>query len=287
MGSYHDEPATAARGPSPISTNGGPHQSRSSTSSNDPSPASASRRTLIRGQSKDDLPKGPALEIIAKGPAVPISQLAPDASNAKLFQTPILLADDLRDSTPSKIDPYIASRQSSDGQHAKRKLGGLERSQASGALDVPLSSSLPTSSPLDGGGELFEPNDQRSNSEMGHYSDMQAYRHISPERHRHREKPTDARKSYHPTLGTVPASPANPPAPEHATPSRGDNTSRVKISGPMGGTPIPAGYKFGAPPETSGLSRDERKEKAKSRSFWGFGKGPGMWHTVFFHLIVS
>jgi RalA-binding protein 1 len=49
---------------------------------------------------------------------------------------------------------------------------------------------------------------------------------------------------------------------------------RAKISGPINGAPIPAGYKFGgkdAPSESSASSND-RREKAKSRSFWNFGR---------------
>ena len=58
---------------------------------------------------------------------------------------------------------------------------------------------------------------------------------------------------------------------------RVDAHGKVKISAPMNGTPIPAGYKFGGkdapPPEQSS---SDRREKAKSRSFWGFGGKHGM-----------
>ena len=62
-----------------------------------------------------------------------------------------------------------------------------------------------------------------------------------------------------------------------------DQNGKVKISGPIGGAPIPAGYKFGA----SGKDKDkdaaeqstpgsDRREKAKSKMFWGFGRPNGM-----------
>jgi len=62
-----------------------------------------------------------------------------------------------------------------------------------------------------------------------------------------------------------------------------DQNGKVKISGPIGGAPIPVGYKFGA----SGKDKDkdaaeqstpgsDRREKAKSKMFWGFGRPNGM-----------
>jgi RalA-binding protein 1 len=42
----------------------------------------------------------------------------------------------------------------------------------------------------------------------------------------------------------------------------------------MNGIPIPAGYKFGGKdaPSESSTSSNDRREKAKSRSFWNFGR---------------
>lgn len=62
-----------------------------------------------------------------------------------------------------------------------------------------------------------------------------------------------------------------------------DQNGKIKISGPVGGAPITAGYKFGA----SGKDKDkdaaeqsipgsDRREKAKSKMFWGFGRPNGM-----------
>lgn len=268
MGTYNDD-STPAFTPtqalqvntSTTITQSSATQPRSSTSStspfgaNDTTPNANARRPVMRGMSKDD---------ISRGPAVPLSQLAPDPSNMKLFQAPA--SDELRPSSPTKtIEPSPIDRTApsiTDMDTVKRTL----------ATDAPLSSSLPASSPLDGAaiGEF------RSNSEMGHYPDMQGRpsaegRHalVSPDRQRPRER---ERKSYHPsvqssTTAVSSTSHEAPPAPE-GTPAR------AKISGPVGGTVIPAGMKFGGKDAPSGPgSAAERREKAKSRGFWGFGKG--------------
>ncbi|KAK7679451.1 hypothetical protein QCA50_017505 [Cerrena zonata] len=94
---------------------------------------------------------------------------------------------------------------------------------------------------------------------------------VSPEVQRKRDK----RRSVNP-LKPAPASiPEHEPSPEREDPHtpRVDSHGKVKISGPMNGTPIPAGYKFGKeppPPDTSPAI--DRREKAKSRTFWGFGR---------------
>jgi RalA-binding protein 1 len=220
--------------------------------------------------SKDDMPKGPTLEI-AKGAAIPLSQLPPDASNAKLFNTPNL--GDLRNESPIKESPTDGSASA----NAKRLLLGNQ-----GGNDAPLSSSLPTPSPLDGvHGELLEVAGQRSNSELGHYPDTQGNhrdRHSSPDRQRGRE-----RKSYHPTLQVVASSPAEDrtPTPDPATPLRTNPNGKVKISGPINGTPIPLGHKFGKElqPEAATSTTADRERKAKSRGFWGFGRPYGECHV--------
>jgi RalA-binding protein 1 len=62
--------------------------------------------------------------------------------------------------------------------------------------------------------------------------------------------------------------------------------SKVKISDPIGGTPIPAGYKLGdkdtfALDASAAAAANDRREKAKSRSFLGgFGRSGGS--TFFF-----
>ena len=62
-----------------------------------------------------------------------------------------------------------------------------------------------------------------------------------------------------------------------------DQNGKVKISAPIGGAPIPPGYKFGVggkekdkdPAEQSTPSSD-RRERAKSKMFWGFGRPNGV-----------
>ncbi|KAJ7604044.1 signal transducer [Mycena polygramma] len=141
----------------------------------------------------------------------------------------------------------------------------------------PQPSSLPDSSPLaTAAAAPFPPEGayQRASSEQGYYPDMQngtpRRRQHSPEQHRQREGPA---KGFQPTLNTPAAPPDRAPSPEKPE-------SKVKISGPMGGAPIPAGYKFGgkdAPPpdNAAAAAANERREKAKSRSFWGFGRQGG------------
>ena len=203
---------------------------------------------------------------------MPISQLAPDASNMKLFQAP--QHEELRSSSPSKSMDQ-GSGGYDDGDHARRI---LDKGQP--PVDIPLSSSLPTSSPLNAPTGLIEVANQRANSELGHYPDLQEQRdgrqgHGSPERHRARDQ-YRGRKSFHPTLNTVASTPNTPKSNDQDpvdTP-RADAHGKAKISGPLGGTVIPAGYKFGGKdaPAESGPSAADRREKAKSRSFLGFGK---------------
>jgi RalA-binding protein 1 len=269
MGTYNEEPGSAL-GASPISTNPSSSQNgnvapRSSTGSTSPFDSThTTGRRPARGLSKD--------EMISKGPAVPINQLTPDASNAKLFQTPP--SDDFRPSSPARSVPTDSpiDRQGgfgySDAQNAKRL---LERGQQANSLPdaaSPLSSSLPTSaSPLETASGSLVPIGQRANSSLGHYSDAQDHRAAGNGQHR---------KPFHPTLNIV-ASTMATPNDRAASPEKLGIDGKVKISAPINGTIIPAGYKFGgkdAPAETS-VAANERRERAKSRSFWGFGRPNG------------
>ncbi|KAL0579280.1 Rho GTPase activating protein [Marasmius crinis-equi] len=263
-GAYSEEPVTY--GPSPS-------QPRPSTSNDAPTP-----RKPIRAMSRDDIP-------ISKGPAMPLSQLPQDANNAKFFQGQPGPTEDLpRSSSPSKPVDIQQPHGFSDSHTAKRI---LERGQGQ-------PSSLPDSSPLSSQASLE--NGQRSNSELGHYPDLRPTgaagagaqqqqpqphsRHRSPERHRR-----DHLKQY-PHINTVDASSsptASSPSDREPVPSPEkdkDPNGKMKISGPLNGAPIPAGHKFGgkdptpeppAPPAPTTSSAD-RREKAKSRGFWGFGK---------------
>ena len=274
-GTYSEEPVRY--GPSPIAVNPSAHQngslSRGSTSSSD---GPSSSRRPVRGLSKDDIS-------ISKGAAVPISQLAPDHSNAKLFQQAPQPDDYTRSSSPTKsMEPSptdnsgVVAAFEAHNRNARRI---LERGQGQ-------PSSLPDASPLSSASPF--PSDpsvgafgQRANSELGHYPDLHDHlssrpnRQVSPERHRTRD-PHAERKSFHPTLNVVQSSSvASSPVDRIPSPDKLDVNGKVKISGPMNGTPIPSGFKFGKDvPSVSEAAAAERR--AKSRSFWGFGKATGI-----------
>lgn len=288
-GTFNDDPTTSTSvGPSPISVNvnvppgqglGSGGQPRSSTSSNQDSMLNTPNgKRSTRAMSKDD---------ITHGAAVPISQLTQDASNAKLFHSaPIPEATEVTHSytstaSPTKsVDPSTSGeREHYTAEETARRI--LERGQSGTGSSEQLSSSLPTSSPLEGAsGNLVS---FRANSELGHYPDLHRgshpkYEPFSPEQNKSREQRRD-RKSVHPGLSAITSSPTTAAFGERAaspevsvTPLK--NGERTKISAPMNGAPIPAGYKFGskdAPSESSAFSSD-RREKAKSRSFWNFGR---------------
>ena len=244
-GQYNEEQVAIAASsvtPSPISAvqQNSMREPRSSTSSNPPTDILS---TPMRRAAKD--------VFIAKGPAVPLSQLAQDNNNAKLFNTPVY-PDDAVSSSP-----------------AKSSLGPSDS-------DVPMSSSLPVSSPLVEEPDIAPALNLRSNSELGHYSDIdQRAVGRSPEQLKRNKMKRMSMKQ--------PSIPERSPSPEKDlnTP-RVDTHGKVKISGPMNGTLIPAGYKFGAkevlPPEQPpSMPTTDRREKTKSRSFknWGFGKSHG------------
>ncbi|KIK81295.1 hypothetical protein PAXRUDRAFT_832952 [Paxillus rubicundulus Ve08.2h10] len=263
---------SVSTGLSPISVNGsqtqsvGSAQPRSSTSSNQDTVATPNGKRAIRGMSNDDFSRG----------------IVPDANNAKFFQsTPhpgSVSIDESYPASPTKLVHTTERDQLSAEENARRL---IERGRSA---EPPLSSSLPTTSPLEGASQGLVA--LRSSSELGHYTDMDrrgAYPkqgRTTPEPGRSREGRRD-RKSYHPGLTAVSGSPTRAvflervPSPDvGSTPLRGnDPNGKVKISGPLSGAPIPAGYKFGgkdAPAE--GTSSSDRREKAKSRSFWNFGR---------------
>ncbi|CAE6418033.1 unnamed protein product [Rhizoctonia solani] len=157
-------------------------QSRASTSSFQEQ--QQPRRT--RAMSKDE---------ILKGNALPISQLAQDASNAKLFQAP---------PPPPELGPKVGAA----------PIPIENRNTANTAdQDAPLSSSLP--SQLDVMmGQSQQPG-QRSNSELGHYPDMvpppmrklnRASYHPSAQQHQERAPSPDKVKISGPMNGApIPA----------------------------------------------------------------------------------
>ncbi|CDO74684.1 hypothetical protein BN946_scf184671.g7 [Trametes cinnabarina] len=256
-GTYNDEQGPVSSnvgGPSPVAMSSAAQsgQPRSSTSS---TPSTDSQTTPTRRSTKEI--------VIAKGPAMPISQLAPDSSNAKLFSSTSY--SDLASSSPAKsIAPSIAPS-------VAERLEG----------DVPMSSSLPVSSPLVEEPETSIALGQRANSELGHYPDLVDQRAASSRSPEQIRRNKDKRRSMKPMK--TPSIPERSSSPEKdATPNtpRVDAHGKVKISGPMNGTPIPAGYKFGKdapPPEQPPMpsSTRDRAEKTKSRTAfkgWGFGR---------------
>ena len=256
-GTYTEEPVVKF-GPGPTAAYQTGSQPRTSSSSVD----SPSSRRPHRGLAKDEIS-------ISKGAAVPISQLPQDQINAKLFQpaAPPTLDDYPRSASPAKAVAEPDRGGTDPQNYNARRLA--ERGQPS---------SLPDSSPLSSA-TPFMPDPslvgQRANSELGHYPDLQGgllKRQLSPERHRTRDM-HDKQRPYHPTLTAGAPSPS-PVSPVDRIPSP-DKLEKVKISGPLNGVPIPSGFKFGgkdkdagAPSETAAAER-----RAKSRSFWGFGKG--------------
>ncbi|KAJ4473739.1 hypothetical protein J3R30DRAFT_3511370 [Lentinula aciculospora] len=243
-GTYSEEPVAYA--PAPIAPPPPPPYVNTT-----PQPPSGVPRTSLsadprkpsRSFSKDD--------IGVEKRAIPLSQLPQDATNAKLFSRPS--QDDYsHSSSPSKsiAAPVVDPRNPEWPQQGQP-------------------SSLPDSSPLSNPPPSLDPG-QRANSEMGHYPDVQTVRaqqqRQSPELYRHRGESSKQSQ----------VSPGGPlltdrvPSPE--------KMDKVKISAPMNGAPIPAGYKFGkdTPSEASLTpSASDRREKAKSRSFWGFGRPGG------------
>ncbi|KIK61548.1 hypothetical protein GYMLUDRAFT_198945 [Collybiopsis luxurians FD-317 M1] len=260
-GTYTEEPVAYGITPSNAAA---PQQNQPANGASSSGTARASMSSAAdpvkkpsRGFSKDDIP--------AEKRAIPLSQLPQDASNAKLFSRPS--QDDYNsyaNPSPSPSKPITVQGQTE-----------RERLQQGGQP-----SSLPDSSPLSNPPPMVDPG-QRANSEMGHYPDIQTLRaqqqRQSPDIHRSKQQ--------HSNHGSSPVGTA--PSDRIPSPDKMDVNGKVKISGPMNGAPIPAGYKFGGKDATPTLtdgnggglatssSSNDRREKAKSRSFWGFGRPGG------------
>jgi RalA-binding protein 1 len=210
-------------------------------------------------------PVGSRAKSIPRGPAAPISQLPPDSNNVKLFQSIPTSEDYARSSSPSRsmdIPPSDRHGSSNSGaSEAQKRM--MERS------GFGLPSSLPDSSPLSSGAAVPQENvaansGVRANSELGHYPDLPDNRAAKRQTSLDHRLKDDGRR---PMLPSAQAPPERAPTPDASE-------GKAKISAPMNGAPIPAGFKFGGrdAPTDSSTSID-RREKAKSRSFWGFGKG--------------
>ena len=253
-------------------------QPRSSTSSNDVSKSSASR---VKGSviSRED----------SKG-AVP-----PDAANTKLHPSE---GDHPRSSSPSKslLESLPTDKQGASvggGHDSRKRVMDWGPGLPSSLPDSSLLSSAPVSQPDTNAAG------QRANSELGHYSDLgnaihPNQRQNSPEWYRNRDA-HDGRKTFYSPLSTVASSPTTvvpSPAPPERVPSpeKLDVNGKVKISGPMNGAPIPSGFKFGGKEVSSSdatTTPNDRREKAKSRSFWGFGKASGEDLFLFANIFLS
>ncbi|KAF5355223.1 hypothetical protein D9758_005973 [Tetrapyrgos nigripes] len=266
-GTYSEEPV--AYGPAPTGVNGSTPVTSVPQPQPQPQPPTHSRPSISNDNAT---PKKPARAFsrddISRGAAVPISQLPQDPNNAKLFQSTPANPDDYASSSgpaskPLDIPNDRQPASFTDSQTGKRI---LERGQGQ-------PSSLPDSSPLSNQFPATgDPSQQRANSELGHYPDMQSgrQRQHSPERHRSKDPKHALQTS---GIGANPSPTASSPSERVPSPEKMDGSSKVKISGPLNGAPIPAGYKFGgkdAAAEPSSTPND-RREKAKSRSFWGFG----------------
>ena len=163
-------------------------------------------------------------------------------------------------------------------------------------LEASVSSSLPSSSPLDGDTHALSV--PRSHSSLGHDDSSSDVKGTPSRPHHpptnnpasspeyHRPKDRDKRRSVQPikVSSNMPKASLDgrSTSPDIHTP-RVDQNGKVKISAPIGGAPIPPGYKFG----TSGKEKEkdameqptpgsDRREKAKSKMFWGFGRPNGM-----------
>lgn len=259
MGSYNEEPTTPVlHSINPPPGTGGTPIPSSNSNSNTPNNQRVHPSIEINRRYPTQLPSGSSL----------------DPSNSTSLQN----GGEPRRPSPSRgLEPSPIDRHSpasvlsmSDAPRSKKDLSSLN------GLDDGLSTSLPTSSPLDSVSGSTNVG-LRANSELGHYPDLidQRSQSRSPENQRR------ARVSYHPKLQPILSSASERPiTPDHHSPTNQyppylDATAgKSKISGPMNGIPIPLGYQFGAkdvPTEVPTHSND-RERKAKSRTFWGFGR---------------
>ncbi len=180
-----------------------------------------------------------------------------------------------RPSSPKSVD-YSLNEQESQSYSRSETQNTATFSASEPSAGLP--SSLPeqsilsvasaTPSALNGVGNYVTP---RANSELGHYADLRPSGGIAdlmnPRRPEKIPLSAHDRKIFHPA-------PPTPHADRVPSPDKLDSSSRVKISGPMNGAPIPSGFKFGGHVEAA-ITSNDRREKAKSRSFWGFGKTNG------------
>ncbi|EJD07549.1 RhoGAP-domain-containing protein [Fomitiporia mediterranea MF3/22] len=257
MGSYNEDEKSTVSSTSPVTNsvqNGiiQPRTSMSSLNHNDSTP------TTRRVVSKDQIQKSNVMPI-------PISQLAVDGSTAKFFQS-------FGPASPTKSPADKGSVSSIPFLDSSGK-SSLDRVSAE---DSQQSSSLPITSSLSEATPTLASIGERSISELGHYPDLQTTdKHaMSADPMRPQDR---TRASYYPTLAPVAPSPTDrPSSPEKGSPAAAspsqpkDDVGRLsKISGPLNGVPIPAGYKFGSKePVPDQQPSSDRERKARSRAFW-------------------
>lgn len=205
--------------------------------------------------SSDIAPASTRRPDIAVGGFVLTSTSAQDGINAKFFQAPPIPEDSVTSPVRSQPPSYPESLVSAE---------------------TPTVNSLPISSPLAGDADTdtLVSVGQRANSELGHYPDLVDQRAVFKAKPASSDqKRKENRRSVIPLkTGSIPERSSSPEKDLTPITPRADQNGRVKISAPIGGTPLPAGFKFGkdTPPEQPAPTSD-RREKAKSRMFWGFG----------------
>ncbi|KAH6916200.1 signal transducer [Coprinopsis sp. MPI-PUGE-AT-0042] len=220
----------------------------------------------------------PGMSSVNSNSAAATSPIQPRASTSSNDSTqrkpqarpPINTEEYTRSASPSRsVDPSPIDRNGAAAAFHDAQMRRIAANGTSGSLPdpSPLSAAPPMS--------LGTPVSERAASELGHYPDLQVQppnsaRQHSPERHRPREVFEGRHNNYSTSNLSSSQQPDRAPSPEKP------DLSKVKISGPMGGTLIPSGFKFGKEPAAEPTtSSADRREKAKSRGFWGFGKNSG------------
>ena len=261
LGSYNEDPSLAL-GPSPLATN--EHMSstapRSSTSSSGPDynllGTGNTRRLAVRGVPRDDI-------------SIPSHLSMNQPGNRTSPTNPF---DGSREPSPSKSAELSPVDRQGPADNLARKVLDKGQQQAGVTDSIPLSSSLPTtSSPLDDVNRLLA--GMRPSSELGQYTDGRNH-HMEQRR---QDNPGDA-SSFFDAIASVPRVSIQSADHRAPSPEKVEANAKAKISGPIGGVPIPAGYKFGGKDTSADPAAStafERREKAKSRLFWGFGRPNG------------
>ncbi|KAG8724902.1 hypothetical protein FRC09_012314 [Ceratobasidium sp. 395] len=219
----------------------GDHNKPSMETSRTQSRVSPQSRALISSfQEKPQRNRAMFQDEILEGAPLPISQVASDASNAKLFQ-----------SAPPPPGP---SQQIPIENVAKQLMGYRQPAQ-----EIPLSSSLP--SHLDVAIAAAAPG-QRSNSKLRHYPDMPVPRRAN-------------RASFHPSAAGAPSQFQRY---QLAQPQLAPSPYKIKTIGPMDSVlfPSPGYYSSEEDPDANPAPiGNDRERKAKPGRFQGFGRTPG------------